>query len=372
MNILYLTNTRFAAAPYRDASTRYRCYNYAEALRGVRHVVDVGVIDVIDPAIVERYDIVIVLRPTMDRRLNSIANTCKSGNITLIADFDDLIFDPELAEASPVVKNAQATPELVEAQFKRSLDCLPLFDRFIVSTTELAKHLGRVVPDAEVLHLPNALSNFWMSYSKHLLLEDPTARLIKANGTLSGDITYLPGTRSHDHDFAEVQNYLAESVNSQSNCRVKIIGALEVDESLFNQGKLHRGTWKDFYELPQEIAGSWLTIAPLADSVFNRCKSHIKFIESAAFGTPHISSPLPDLDQHFVEGPDIVTDADGWQKAIEQYKDEEFYRHNGERLKKYAAQKCTADVFLPSLIEFLTKSNVDSNHEYSAALPQNN
>ncbi len=370
MNILYLTNTRFAAAPYRDASTRYRCYNYAEALRNKRYVVDVGVLDVIDPASVERYDVVIVLRPTMDRRLKNIANTCKARNITLVADFDDLIFDPDLAQASPVVRNAQATPDLVEAQYQRSLNCLSLFDRFVVSTKELAAHLGRKAPDAEILHLPNALSNFWMLYSKHLLQEDPAARLIENNGTLSGDVSYLPGTRSHDHDFAEVQTYLADSINTQRDRRLKIIGALDVNESLFDEGKLHRGTWKDFYELPGEIAGSWLTIAPLADSVFNRCKSHIKFIESAAFGTPHISSPLPDLNQHEVEGLCIVNSADEWKSAIDTFADADYYRICGEQLRKYAAENCMADVHISSLIEFITESDTDSNHEYSAALPQ--
>ena len=74
MNILYLTNTRFAATPYRDASTRYRCYHPAESLIDKQMVADVGVLDVIDINIVERYDAVVFLRPSYDRRIASIAN----------------------------------------------------------------------------------------------------------------------------------------------------------------------------------------------------------------------------------------------------------------------------------------------------------
>jgi len=372
MNILYLSNTRFAATPFRDASTRYRCYNFAEALHDRQYVVDVGVIDIIDTQIIERYDAVIVLRPTFDRKLVSISNICKSNNIIFVADFDDLIFDPAMASHSPVVKNDQASEEHVENIFRRHKDSLQLFDKFTVATAELAERLSKVKPDAEILHLPNGLSAFSINFNNHLIKESAQTRVTQLidsdSGLVSGDLTYLPGTRSHDHDFAHIQNTLSEIVSSNNTCRLKVIGALQVNESIFETDKLVRGTWKEFYELPNEICNSWITIAPLAESAFNQCKSHIKFIESAAFGTPHISSHLPDLNQHETKGLSVVTDESGWLSAVEQYKDPTFYEQCVNELRSYALDNCMANNSIDSLLSFINTPTHNNHNEYTATL----
>ena len=372
MNILYLSNTRFAATPFRDASTRYRCYNFAEALGDRQHVVDVGVTDIIDTQIVERYDVVVVLRPTFDRKLVSIANICKSNNIVFVADFDDLIFDPAMASHSPVVKNDQGSEEQVENIFRKHKDSLQLFDKFTVATAELVDRLTKLEPDADILHLPNGLSEFCINYNNHLLHEKSEKRVARltntSSGLISGDITYLPGTRSHDHDFANIQNTLSELVNKSSDCRVNIIGALTVNESIFETGKLIRGTWKEFYELPNVIANSWLTIAPLGNNAFNQCKSHIKFIESAAFGTPHISDVLPDLEQHNVKGLSVVNDESGWQSAIEQYNDPGYYNECVNELRSYAINNCMASSSINTLLSFIDKSTHSNHNEYTSTL----
>jgi len=300
MNILYLSNTRFAA-------------------------------DIIDTQIIERYDAVIVLRPTFDRKLVSIANICKSNNIILAADFDDLIFDPAMASHSPVVKNHQASEEHVENIFRKHKDSLQLFDKFTVATAELADRLVKVKPDAEILHLPNGLSAFSI-------------------------------------DFAHIQNTLSEIVSSNNANRLKVIGALQVNETLFEPDKLVRGTWKEFYELPIEISNSWVTIAPLAESAFNHCKSHIKFIESAAFGTPHISSYLPDLVQHNTKGLSVANDEAEWVSAIDQYKDPEFYEECVNELRSYALDNCMARNSIDTLLSFINKPTHNNHNEYTATL----
>jgi len=372
MNILYLSNTRFAATPFRDASTRYRCYNFAEALSDRQHVVDVGITDIIDTQIIERYDAVIVLRPTFDRKLVSIANICKSNNIILAADFDDLIFDPAMASHSPVVKNHQASEEHVENIFRKHKDSLQLFDKFTVATAELADRLVKVKPDAEILHLPNGLSAFSINFNNHLIKERAETRVAqlidKNSGLIGGDITYLPGSRSHDHDFAHIQNTLSEIVSSNNANRLKVIGALQVNETLFEPDKLVRGTWKEFYELPIEISNSWVTIAPLAESAFNHCKSHIKFIESAAFGTPHISSYLPDLVQHNTKGLSVANDEAEWVSAIDQYKDPAFYEECVNELRSYALDNCMARNSIDTLLSFINKPTHNNHNEYTATL----
>ena len=352
MNILYLSNTRFAKTPYRDGSTRYRCYNYAEELSRLGHVADVAVIGEIDPEIIPRYDAVVVLRPVLNKHLEAVIDSARDAGAMLIADFDDLVFNPELASESPAVLNRQAGLDHVSSVFTRHCKALQCFDKVTVATQELLWQVQTVVPDASVLHLPNGLSSYWLEYNKHVIKPQSCS-----------DISYMPGTRSHDQDFALVQSVISEKVNSSDNLRCRIIGALDIDETLFEEQKLERGSWIDYFSLPQVIANSFVTIAPLADTAFNRCKSHIKFLESAAFGTPVITSNIPDISQHHVDGLSIVTSDDEWKQEIERYTDPEYYLHCQTRLSEYVRTHCMAANSATRFIDFIEASANTSDHE---------
>lgn len=369
MNILYLSDTRFAAAPYRDASTRYRGYHFAEALTEQQQVADVGVIDIIDTDSIARYDVVVAIRPTMSRKLVRIANLCEQHGITLVADFDDLIFSTSFASESPLAANKQATVEQVEELYKGHEDALRLFNRVTASTQELCWHMQEKHPAIQVMHLPNGLSEFWLKYNNRV---DKSAavmhRLFNDNGQVSRDLTYLPGTRSHDHDFATVQQQLAEAVGANEHCRLNIVGALEFNEDLFPEGALHRGSWTDYMDLPSLIANSWLTIAPLAATAFNQSKSHIKFIESAAFGTPHICTNIPDAAQHKVDGLSVVTSLEQWADEIARYTDRDYYNHCSKALQDYARRECMAKSSLPEFLSFLESSTQLETHEDTFSL----
>lgn len=355
MNILYLSDTRFSKTPYRDGSTRYRCYHFAEELLRQEHVADVAVIGDIDINIIERYDVVVILRPSLDRRLERVVNSCRDNNVTLIADYDDLIFDPELADQSPIVVNNQATEEQIQGVYRKHAAALQMFDKVTVATQDLAWHVRRVLPEADVLHLPNALSPFWLEYNKH----------VRKESFQSGvrDISYMPGTRSHDSDFSEVQATLSEVVNHTDNTRLQVIGALDVNDSLFRESKLVRGPWVDFFELPRFIADSWVTIAPLGDTAFNKCKSHVKFIESAAFGTPIISSRCPDISQHHVNGLSLVNSPEEWSRAFESYSDPDWYRQCSEDLRNYVLNNCMTGHSIGDLLSFFETSETNYTHE---------
>jgi len=371
MNILYLSDTRFTATPYRDASTRYRGYHFAEALTEQQHVADVGVIDIIDVESIERYDVVVAIRPTMSRKLVRIANICTQRGIKLVADFDDLIFSTKFAAESPLAANKQATLEQIEALYKRHEDALGLFNLITTSTQELCWHMQEKQPDARVMLLPNGLSEFWLKYNGRV---DKSAavmhRLFNQDGQVSRDLTYLPGTRSHDHDFATVEHQLANAIKANEHSRLNIVGALEFNEDLFPEGSLTRGSWTDFMELPSLIANSWLTIAPLASTAFNQSKSHIKFIESAAFGTPHICTNIPDVAQHQVDGLGVVTSTEQWADMIARYSDREYYEQCSRSLQDYVRRECMAADSIPDFLSFLESSTQLDTHEDTLSLSQ--
>ncbi len=339
MNVLFVTNTKFATEPHRDSSTRYRCFHVAESLQACGHLADVTTLDTLSLSNLSRYDVVSVLRPFATRKLLALLQRCKKQSIRTIADFDELIFDPELS----------SDPKL-RARFTRHNLAAQSFDEVTVSTEELATSMRAKYPEKPVTVIYNGLSEFWLSLNS--VIKDGSASDV-ADRTKT--ITYMPGTRGHNADFEEAQNGIAEFLNNRSEASLNIVGPLNINESVIPSNKVTRGVWIDYMDLPFVIRDSWVTIAPLQSTQRNQGKSHVKFIESAAFGTPIICSPTPDMARHKVDGLIMAISSSEWTAALEKLSDEDYYQHCQQSLRNYVREHCMADSTVRELIAHLSK-----------------
>jgi hypothetical protein len=57
-------------------------------------------------------------------------------------------------------------------------------------------------------------------------------------------------------------------------------------------------------------------IAPLEASVFNECKSRVKFLEAALSGCCLITSPIPDMQVIGTDRLVLAADANAWYEAL--------------------------------------------------------
>ena len=255
-----------------------------------------------------RYNVVSVLRPRPGKMLEQLMKRCRRLGIRTIADVDDLVFFPKFAALSPSVINNQATEFSIRAQFKRNLEAMLNFDEITVSTVPLAEHWIELTGKTQVTIVPNGLSDRWL---------DTRVTRNTQSSTATQTITYLPGSNSHNKDFSEITDILCDAMNTYKEVKLLIVGTLQIDERVFPASRLMRSRWVDYYKLPQIIAGSTVTLAPLVSSPFTFAKSHIKFIESAAFGTPAICSPNHDICRHRSTGLHIAETGEDWYKALD-------------------------------------------------------
>jgi len=364
MKILYLTSTRFPTTPWRDASTRYRCFHFAEDLRALGHHADVACLDDIGLSTLKDYTVVSFLRPTISSRLIDALATCAHHAITPIADFDDLVFSPEHADHAPAVVNGQTTSRHLQRRFEKHLQALKLFEFVTTATATLADQVRRLHPDATVETLTNGLSRYWLRANAQLDLQ---AQISQRQG--SKFITYLPGTRSHTADFKCVESVLAQLLDTNDELKLRIVGDLEFDHSCFNPEQLELLPWMDYVLLPTVTATSLVTIAPLCSTDFNACKSHIKFIESAAFGTPVISSPNPDIERHLPQpGLSVARCDQEWKQAIDQSIDSQYYQSTCRALQDYANQTCLNQDVAEQFLTFLATQLDQRTHEHTVTL----
>ena len=295
-----------------DPSFRYRCENLALALQ------DLGwqtrLVHARRLALRDAGQIAVFHRPALTPRLGWLLWRLRRRGVTLVADFDDLVFDPDYAEFSPAVLNGILPLRTMRQAFSASRRALGWFDKVTVSTQPLREHLQRLAPELDVAVVPNAVHHSWLG-------EFPVA-------TEHGGpkiLTYFPGTRSHDQDFGRIVPALERLLAQHPELQLQITGRLQCTLRAA-PGQLVQSDRVDFATYGPQVRRGWVNLAPLEDTPFNRGKSALKVIEAGFHGIPTVCSPGPDVERFRAAGAVIVEDFAAWGDAIESLLQPEVYQ----------------------------------------------
>lgn len=285
-----------------SASCQYRIGNFVEHLRGATSI--------IHPTPPERWwghaHTLIVVRPYLDRNAERILEKARKKGIRLVADFDDLLFAGDPAEY-PLVQRGTLSVNEAARRLDHVRDDLAAFDAFTAATEPLVDELrSSLGPDANVRWIPNGLSASWVAqgHALHKRWQPGDAKVMR----------YLAGSPSHDADFAMIAPVLRRFLATNDDVSLETVGPVAIGDGWPGK-RVRQHSRVPFAELPRYIASSWVTLAPLEDTSFNRCKSAIKVLESAAFGCPCAATPIPDVDAQASSGAAACGVDDGmwWQ-----------------------------------------------------------
>lgn len=280
-----------------DPAYLYRCESIAHSLIGVAFQVWSSHITKFPWW--QAWDAVVFHRPRDTWRLRVLTRWLARRGTKLIADFDDLVFDPALAYYSPGVLNGLVSLEATQAQFRSHQRAAARFDVITVSTPPLAVH-AQAIPGsaAKVVVVPNALHWSWLSMPAH---PEPGPEPV---------LSYLPGTRSHDRDFATVAAGLGRVLQRHPEARLSVTGPLNFNVPGVAQGAgrvVHQPKvpFERYHEL---FRGVHVNLAPLEATPFTECKSAIKVMEAAWWGIPTVCSALPDAAR-FADAGAVMVDS---------------------------------------------------------------
>ena len=308
--VFWYQATRLARA---EGSCRYRIGNVVELLRGATSVVDARP----PRRVFEDARLVVVVRPFLDLEDVQTLRVLRRRGVMLVADFDDHLFDGDPNVAPPVLSGT-LTPDECAVRIRRCREGLVHFDAFTVSTPHLADRLRSVVPGVDVSVVPNGVSPLWVAQGRAQY--EPWApgqpRVIR----------YLVGSPSHDADFAVVLRPLAQFLREHAGVRLEVVGPLRFEREALPAGQVSQIGRIPFDELPRLLASSWVTLAPLARTEFNWCRSAIKFLESAAFGAPCIATPNSDMLRHSKGGVILAETWHDWLDALTELAGNDDYR----------------------------------------------
>lgn len=282
LRVIFLACNKNSSRFLQDASYIYRCQNLSHGLIASGCAVKLS--HVSDWPWWQSWDVVVLHRPrggTLDRLAIWLA---RLRGATLIADFDDLIFDPSMAEFSPGVVNSLISADSARNNFHRTFSVLDRFDAVTVSTDFLRRRVIDVLSLTPVLCSPNAVHHSWLSLPLQGLSDVPV-------------ITYNPGTRSHDQDFDQVISVLADVMGCRTDVQLRITGPLEFTSTMLPTSRVSRRPRVPFEAFHECYVGAWVNLAPLQASPFNDCKSALKVIEAGWWGVPTVTLNLPDSER---------------------------------------------------------------------------
>ncbi|WP_237057881.1 hypothetical protein [Microbulbifer sediminum] len=287
MKVLFVTNTSRISRPYFDPSVRYRCFNFAFALeRKYGWKTCVISQDELCDSLLDNFDAFIFHRPSFSTELIEFIAKAKVKERYLAADYDDLIFDVSNALNSSIYKNGRANAREVCEIFDRNASALSLFDKATVSTEPLMQRMKELFPHIDVTVVHNGLTSDYVDFAKIICSQQ-----LHKKYTLG----YFSGTKSHDKDFRMVEGALLKLLESNQEFSLLLMGPLEVSDRLMNTGQVSHLPLQSYYKMASYVSLCNAIIAPLEASIFNSCKSGLKFFESAIFNTKVFASPIPDI-----------------------------------------------------------------------------
>lgn len=209
--------------------------------------------------------------------------------IPIIYDLDDLLFN--LPETHPERQAMDYTAALLPM-----LSALMQADLVTVSTGKLKETLLDFNENIQVL--PNYLDdNLWHFRKSHKPGADDKPVVIG----------YM-GSASHSPDLEMIAPVLLELLEKYGERLQFHVWGTELPETLRDQPRISwtpapTNNYREFAAYFQQQQAD-IFVAPLADNLFNRCKSGLKYLEYSALGTPGVYSNLDGYAGLITDGED--------------------------------------------------------------------
>lgn len=213
-------------------------------------------------------------------------------NSHLMYDIDDVFIYDDIPGYNKF-KSAYKDPSLKENGLSIMRECTEV----TVTCNYMKKYYNQWMNNVTVI--PNYMPRFWLDryYDENRLEKNYTQNVKKRKKprvlyAASGAHFDVTGRNKNQDDFSHVADVVRRTCNEIQ--WVFVGGYPPYMKDLLDQNKIEFHPWVWIPDYPKMIhnLNVNLTIAPLMDNTFNRCKSDLKFIEAGAFGLPCMCQDL--------------------------------------------------------------------------------
>jgi glycosyltransferase involved in cell wall biosynthesis len=236
---------------------------------------------------------------------------CKERNKVIFYDVDDLVIDRKYTDKIEFIQNMSKTEyDVYTDGVNRMGKVLKMCDYAITTTDDLAKELQSYVKE---VFINRNVASEEMAYLSQEALKN---KKYDAEKIVMG---YLSGSITHNPDFNLILPSIKEILKKYDNVYLKVVGILDIPEELEPyKNKIIIEDFVDYKKLPEIIASIDINLAPLEDTLFNKCKSENKWMEASLVKTVTIASNVGAFKtaiKNNITG--ILCNDDEWLKKLE-------------------------------------------------------
>ena len=318
--------------------TRYRVLNKAEQLRKNGFAVKVVNASEFSLAQAQYASHIIIYRAPWSAQLQLLCDLAREEHKPIYFDIDDLVFDTLYTDQLSYTQGlSEKEKGNYDAGVKNYGKMLAACDGAITSTTQLKEELIKY-KDTVLLNR-NLASSELIAVSSQFLKED-----FGADDRIK--IGYFSGSISHNENFELIKPAIKEVLDNYPFVELHIVGHLDIPQDMKQYTQriiIHE--YVDWKALPQLISQVDINLAPLVDSVFNRAKSEIKWIEAALVKVPTIASHIGAFADMMIDGQTGLLAKDGeWKEKLESLiLSADLRRELAENAYAFVLENCSLD-----------------------------
>ena len=291
--------------------TRYRVLNKAEQLRKHGFAVKVVNLSEFQLSMAQNASHIIIYRSPISPELLRLCHLAKDYEKPVFFDIDDLVFDTVYTDQLSYTQGLDPVEKgNYDAGVRNYGYMLENCDGAITSTNQLQEELKKY--QSKVLLNRNLASDDLIAISsQHIKDYSQPSDIVK--------IGYFSGSISHNENFELIKPAIKQLLKKYSNVQLHIVGILDIPKDMKPFGnQIVTHDYVDWDKLPALISEVDINLAPLVDSIFNRAKSEIKWIEAALVKVPTVASKIGAFSDEVVDGETglLATD-DEWFDKLE-------------------------------------------------------
>lgn len=318
--------------------TRYRVLNKAEQLRKNGFAVKVVNASEFSLDQAQYASHIIIYRAPWSAQLQLLCDLAREGHKPVYFDIDDLVFDTLYTDQLSYTQGlSEKEKGNYDAGVKNYGKMLAACDGAITSTNQLKEELLKY--KNSVLLNRNLASSELIAVSSQFLKEDfGTDDRIK--------IGYFSGSISHNENFELIKPAIKEVLDTYPSVELHIVGHLDIPQDMKPYAqRIIVHDYVDWKALPQLISQVDINLAPLVDSVFNRAKSEIKWIEAALVKVPTIASHIGAFADMMIDGQTGLLAKDSeWKEKLESLiLSADLRRELAENAYAFVVENCSLD-----------------------------
>lgn len=298
------TTVFYTDAPENNASWLYRCVFPHQRDENLDEVIFFAGSNLISNILKGVFSAkkMIFMRPSYTPRSIYLIQLCRAIGVSVEFDYDDLLL-PEYARERGACRSGLRTPQ---EDFSESLkqSALTIYaDTITCSTETIAIELQKINPHVTVR--PNKLPLKYFKTTQQVVSRAKTYKFTDNKVK----ILYLSGSNTHKRDFSTITGPLTKlAQHHPEKFSITFMGSLSDYSNVFKTLGVESQmiSTASFENMLTIISSHDVVLVPLEKSVFNHCKSNIKYLECASQAVPVIASNVSEFNSVISDG------ANGW------------------------------------------------------------